>query len=472
MSSIRPSFIDSLRVYTAVPDHGRERISMTRRKFLLANAAAAVLASYPTLGAAADLRAIARDAYLYVLPLLEMAAMRQRLLAMGASQNTIYHRRNLADASSRLVTSPNNDTLYSTAWLDLTAGPVTAILPDVGRRYFSLQLMDMYTNNFTVLGTRTTGSCAAKFTIVGPNDAIGALERSALRSPTPHVWALGRVLVDGPDDLDAARTVQAGILVDGPKVTAKPRRSSIGAVTQDARWQDIFAEANLLLAEDRPPVTDRAMLSRIAALGVSPNATFNPNAFSDAEREAIAAGVADGRALVIDPRNHRPAIQGWYYPGPTLGIFGQDYRTRAVVAHTELAALPRDEAMYMRAEGTDGDALYDGRKMWRIHFAPGQLPPVSGFWSLTMYERTPDGQSFFIKNPLKRYAIGNRTPGLKTDADGALDLWIGHDDPGPDRASNWLPAPAGSFTMTLRAYLPAPSLLNGDYKLPRVTPAD
>ncbi len=443
---------------------------MTRRKFFFGTAAA-LLAPHAALAAAPDLRTMARDAYLYVLPLLEMAATRDRLLARGASQNMIYHRRDLADASSRSVTSPNNDTLYSSAWLDLTAGPVTATLPDVGQRYFSLQLMDMYTNNFAVLGTRTTGSAAAKFTIVGPNDAISASDRNVLRAPTPHVWALGRVLVDGPDDLDAARTAQAGILIDGPKVAARPRPSTVAAVAPDAKWQDMFAEANRLLAEDRPPVTDLALLSRSAPLGIGPDASFNPDAFSDAEREAIAAGVAAARALVIDPRNRGQAVQGWYYPGPTLGIWGQDYNARAVVARTGLAALPREEAMYMRPEGTDGNALYDGRKMWRIHFASGQLPPVSGFWSLTMYERTPDGQSFFTENALKRFAIGNRTAGLKTNDDGSLDIFIGHDDPGSERQPNWLPAPAGSFTMTLRAYLPGRSLLNGDYRLPPMIPA-
>src|SRR5438874_6055527 len=171
---------------------------MTRRKFFLGGAAA-LLAPYAAFGAP-DLRVVARDAYLYVLPLLEMAATRTRLLTMGASQNTLYSRRNLADAASRSVTSPNNDTLYSAAWLDLTAGAVTATLPDFGQRYFSLQLMDMYTNNFAVIGTRTTGSGAGKFAIVGPNDAIGASDRNVVRSPTPHVWALARVLVDGPDD--------------------------------------------------------------------------------------------------------------------------------------------------------------------------------------------------------------------------------------------------------------------------------
>jgi len=441
---------------------------MTRRKFFLGTAAA-LLTPGPAFAAAPDLRAIARDAFIYVLPLLEMAATRAKPLAMGASQNMLYARRTLADAASRSVTSPNNDTLYCSAWLDLTAGPVTVTFPEFGQRYFSLQLMDMYTNNFAILGTRTVGGSAAKFTIVGPNDAIAADGRNIIRSPTPHAWALGRVLVDGPDDLEAARLAQAGMAIDGPKVTLKPRPESTAAIAPDAKWQDVFAEANRLLAEDRPPVTDLAMLQRIAPLGIGPDTSFKLDGFSDSEREQIAAGVADARALVIDPRNRGVAVQGWYYPGPNLGSWGQDYGARAVVARTGLAALSRDEAMYMRPAGDDGNAIYDGRKMWRIHFAPGQLPPVSGFWSLTMYERTPDGQSFFTENALKRYAIGNRTPGLKTNDDGTLDLWIGHDDPGEGRRANWLPAPAGPFTMTLRAYLPGRSLLNGEYLLPPMT---
>jgi len=443
---------------------------MTRRKFLALSSAAA-LSRYPAFAATGDLKTIARDAYIYVLPLLEMSATRARLTAMGASQNVLYARRNLADASSRSVTSPNNDTLYSSAWLDLTTGPAIFALPNFGARYFSLSLMDMYTNNFAVLGTRCTGSSAGTFTVVGPYDAILSSERNAVRSPTPHVWALARVLVDGPDDLEAARAAQAAVTLIAPKAGSPKQPSVLAAMGQDAKWQDVFAEANRQLAEDPPPATDRAVLSRIAPLGVGPDASRNPASFSDAEREAIAAGVAEARAIVSDPRNRGIAVHGWYYPGATLGVFGQDYVARAIVAHTGLAALPREEAMYMRPIGETGDSLYDGGKMWRLHFAPAQVPPVSGFWSLTMYERTPDGQSFLTENALQRYSIGNRTPGLKTNSDGSLDIWIGHDDPGPERRANWLPAPAGPFTMTLRAYLPARALLNGDYRLPPVAPS-
>jgi hypothetical protein len=447
---------------------------MKRREFLklgVSSTMATAFASPVTMAAADDLRVIAYDAWLYVLPLLTMASTRALMLAKGARPNVLYARPRLADASSRLVTEPNNDTLYASAWLDLSAGPVTFMLPDFGARYFSLSLMDMYTNNFAVPGTRTTGSKGGTFKVVGPFDAIAASEHNVVRSPTPHVWALARVLVNGPDDLDAAVAAQAGIQLAAPRVEASQQPGVIAAAAPDAPWQTVFAEANRLLAEDRPPITDNAMMQRIAPLGVGPDVDFRPDAFSDAERQEIAAGMEDARALLAHPRARGMAVAGWFYPRANIGVFEQDYLTRAVVARSGLAALPREEAMYMGAAGENGDGLYDGRKPWQLHFASGTLPPVRAFWSLSLYQRTPDGRFFFVENDLRRYAIGDRSPGLRKNADGSLDIWIGHDDPGDERRANWLPAPAGPFTLTLRAYLPDPALLSGKYRLPAVTSA-
>jgi hypothetical protein len=444
---------------------------MDRRTFLILGAAGAALARYPVYAAESNLRTAARDAYLYTLPLVEMATVRSRLLAGGGAQNTLYGRRVLADHTSRGVTSPNNDTLYSSAWLDLSQGPVTITLPALGSRYLSLQLMDMYTNSFAVLGTRATGSEAGTFTLVGPGDALAADARNVVRAPTLRVWALLRVLVDGPADLEAARAVQGGVTITGPKVDGAQAQRIAATLATSAPWSDYFSAAARLLASEPPPATDRAMLRRIAPLGLAGDTPFTGEAFNADDKAQIEAGLAEARAFVIDPRHRGTVADGWFYPGATLGNFGQDYLARAIVARTGLAALPREEAMYMRPEGDGGDALYDGRKAWRIHFNAGQLPPVNAFWSLTMYERTPDGQSFFTDNPLKRYSIGDRTPGLAKNADGSLDLWIGHDTPGAGREANWLPAPAGPFTMTLRAYLPREALLNGNYRLPRLTPA-
>ena len=442
---------------------------MNRREFIMTSAAAATVGGSSASASEGDFKTIAREAYLYSLPLIEMETVRARLIANGGQQNVIYARRMLADHASRGVTSPNNDTLYASAWLDLSQGPVTITLPDFGKRYFSLQLMDMYTNSFAVLGTRKNGGKAGTFELLPPADTSSG--PNGIRSPTPRVWALARTLVDGPQDLEAANKAQAAVTISGPKVTDKPDAATAKGRAAGASWRDYFTEANRLLREHRAPAADKPMLTRIAPLGISPDDQFAPDTFNAEQQAAIEAGVAEARAFVIDPQRRGNEVDGWYYPGASLGNWGTDYVSRAVVARTGLAALPRDEAMYMRPTGDNGNAIYDGRRNWRIHFDAGKLPPVNAFWSLTMYERTADGQSFFTQSAINRYAIGDRTPGLKTNGDGSLDIWIGHANPGAERESNWLPAPAGPFTMTLRAYLPKPEVLDGRYRLPRMTEA-
>jgi hypothetical protein len=407
----------------------------------------------------AALTAAAKTAYIFALPLVEIANTRAIGLARGTSLNTLGHMRNLADHRARAVTTPNNDTLYSTAQIDLSAGPVTFTLPPTGERYFSLALMDAYSNNFAILGTRTTGPDGGVFTLVGPNDA--AEGRNILRSPTRHVWALARILVDGPHDLEAARAVQQGLSLQGPAVEAGP-----APARRNAPWPELFATIARLMAEDPPQVTDRIALNAMAPLGLD---AFDPAVFSAAEAAAIEAGVAEGRVAArrggLDGAGF---TGGWSYPSARLGDFGQDYDYRAGVALGGLAALPPVEAMYMRAKGDLPRALFDGGANWRLHFAADRHLPVNSFWSLSLYEATEDGQFFFTDNPLNRYAIGDRTQGLRTNDDGSLDIWIGHESPGAGRESNWLPAPAGPFALFMRAYLPKPELLDGRYRLPDV----
>jgi len=406
-----------------------------------------------------DLKAAATAAWLYVLPLVEIAQTRQRGLSVGSRINVFGHMRNLANHTSRAVTTPNNDTFYSTAQVDLSQGPVTVTLPPSGDRYLSLALMDAYTNNFAILGTRTTGGRGGTFTLVGPNDA--AEGPNVVRSPTRHVWALARILVDGPHDAEAAKAVQHGVSMQGPAV-----EPPAAVANRAAPWQDYFAGAARLMAANPPPVTDRAILEVMAPLGL---ADFDPTRFSAAEAEAIEEGVAEAR------RRSRKGglgggdyVNGWSYPNARLGDFGQDYVYRAAVALSGLAALPPVEAMYMRAEGPLPRDLFDGTEAWRLTFPPGEPLPVNSFWSLSLYEATDDGQFFFTENPLDRFAIGDRTPGLKANPDGSLDIWIGHADPGDNRRANWLPAPAGPFALFMRAYLPKPDLLDGRYRLPAI----
>lgn len=405
-----------------------------------------------------DLKTAARDAFIYTLPLIEVATTRQRGLGLGQRMGAFTHVRNLATPKHRAVTTPNTDTLYSTAHIDLSAGPVTITLPAAGERYLSLALMDAYTNNFAVLGTRTTGPEGGTFRLVGPRDAMEGW--NIVRSPTDHVWALARVLVEGPHDLEAAREVQGGISMQGPACEPPGPYAPRGA-----DWAEYFASAGALMAANPPPVTDLAALRRMAPLGLLDG--FDPARFSPAEVAQIEAGLAEGRKAVRGGGGLAGNfVGGWSYPSVRLGDFAQDYDLRGTVALGGLAALPPAEAMYLQGEGPEPGKLFDGRTSWRLHFpADGHLP-VDSFWSLSLYEATDDGQFFFWDNPLNRYAIGDRTPGLTLNPDGSLDIWIGHASPGPEREANWLPAPAAPFALFMRAYLPRPELLQGHYRMP------
>jgi hypothetical protein len=438
---------------------------MQRRQLVFGGAALALAAAGTARGASYGLRDAAREAWIYTLPLNEIANVRARTLGLGARPNRFILQPSLAGPESRTVTTPNNDTIYALAFIDLSKGPATITQPDLGERYASFALMDMWSDNFAVLGRRTTGSKGASFTLVGPNDAAPAhpAPGGVIRSPTPWVWALARVVVNGEEDLKAARAVQLGYTVVGAPLGAPP----VPGARRDGPWQDYFYAVARLLVENPPPATDGAILDRIAPLGLG--AGFDPTRFSPAEQAQIAAGVADAIALTKRVGLGAEAKNGWLFQAADSGQFFQDYLGRAGVALGGLAALPPAEAMYLAALGPDGQRLFDSERAYRLHFTRADLPPVEAFWSLTLYEATPQGQFFLTPNPIHRYAIGDRTAGLKIGADGSLTIWISRTDPGGDRTANWLPAPAkGPYALFLRLYLPKTQALSGPWTPPRI----
>lgn len=421
---------------------------MNRRELFAALAATGFAAGLAPTQALADETGDARDLWLYGLAIVEMAAARDRQIKAGLKQNTLQHARKLSDATSRFVTSPNNDTLYSIAWLDLTQGPVTFVTPPTGERYWSAAFMDMYSNNNVVLGLRTTGNTGGRYTIVGPGQTGSGPD--VVRCETPHAWLLIRTLTDGADDLPATHAVQDGFKLTGPAVPPPPAYA-----TREAAPADYFATLKALLKSDPPPATDGRILSKLAAL-------------DPASLDAV-AGVQRAQMIARVGGSRQQFIQGWSYARPNLGDFGQDYLYRALVAYGGLAALPVAEAMYLRSEG-ERESAYWGDGLYHLAI-PAQMP-VDSFWSLTMYEHLPDGNRFFAENPINRYAIGDRTKGLKRNTDGSLDVWIGRTDPGGERSANWLPAPkAGPFGLTMRLYLPKPEALDGRWRLPAIAKA-
>ncbi|ATQ42018.1 DUF1254 domain-containing protein [Caulobacter mirabilis] len=422
---------------------------MNRRELFLALAAAGIAPQALAQAApgAADPTATARDLWLYGLPLIEMATTRARHLKGGGGINRLQHTRQLADDRFRTVTTPNNDTLYSFAWLDLSQGPVTLTVPPLDR-YWSVALMDMYTNNNAVLGTRTVGPQGGTFTIVGPGQAGGGPE--TIRAATPHAWLLVRLLTDGGDDLPVTHALQDRFKLTGPAGATTPVYAP-----REAQPADYFASMLKLLEADPPPAVDRRMLARLRTIKLDSSET--------------AAGVQQARMIAQMAKGRQGYVQGWSYTRPNLGDYDQDYLYRAIIALLGLGALPVAEAMYMRAEGDSG-GLFKGDDLYRLSL-PAQMP-LDAFWSLSMYEVVEDGQQFFTANPLNRYSIGDRTKGLKRNADGSIDLWIGRSDPGGERSANWLPAPrSGPYSMTMRTYLPRAELLDGRWRLPAVAKA-
>lgn len=412
-----------------------------------------------------DFAAIASEAYIYAMPLLALETFRRRRIAEGG-MHEVMHYRDLLDHDDRQITTPNNDTLYSDVWLDLDRGPARLSVPGTQGRYISLHLLDAYTNTIAVLGTRTTGPDTIEVTLVGPTASTDGIEGPVVRCPTPNVLGLFRILADDPDDLSWPRGIQDAITLDAPAHDGDEPPH----IDRHAPWQSFFAEANRLIRRNPPPATDIEVLRRIAPLGIGPDSVFDPSAFSAEEGEAIADGLricADRMARI--QASMGKAGTGWVRPRRNLGVYGQDYFLRAAVAVGGLGALPLEEASYYRSGGVKGEPFV-GERNWRLHFPAGQMLPADSFWSLSLYEPTSDGEFYFVENPLKRYAVGDRTPGLKWNADGSLDIWIGKESPGAEREANWLPAPAGPFQIFLRAYLPRIDLLEGRYVIPDPEP--
>lgn len=410
--------------------------------------------------ATASLRDAARDAYLYALPLTEIAGVRGNLLGAGIPAGRFFPQRGLIRPKDRFVTTPNVDTIYANAFIDLSQGPATLTLPPLGDRYASIALMDMYSDHVAVLGTRTTGQGGGTFILVGPTGEAAA---GAIRSTTPWVWALARVVVNGPEDEAAALALLRDFRCDAAPTGAAPAPGA----DRGGPWQDWLSAANALLIENPPPATDRRMLARIAPLGLG-SAGFDPARFTADQAVEIEAGIADAKQLARTAGFGGRRAGNWIYPAANTGNFFQDYLTRARIAVGGLAALPVAEATYLGALSPEG-GLFDGEGPWRLRFAADALPPVDAFWSVTMYEAEANGAFFLTPNAIDRYTIGDRTPGLVRDADGALDIWISRTDPGGERSANWLPAPAGGpFTIILRAYLPQPQIVSQTYVPPAV----
>ncbi|MBX9830176.1 MAG: DUF1254 domain-containing protein [Xanthobacteraceae bacterium] len=459
----------------------------------LAAAASALVLMFANLAPSAaqqtsadEAQTIAQEAYVYLYPLILMDLTRKQLTnldpkanPLGGPANAFTHVRTFPTAQMRSVVRPNFDTLYSSAWLDLTNGPVVVSTAGTGGRYFMLPMLDMWTDVFAVPGKRTNGTGAASFALVPPGwsgNLPPDVER--INAPTPHVWIIGRTQTNGVKDYEAVNRIQDGyrimLLADWGKNPRKAEQKidpSVDTRTEPLRAvaqmppADYFQYGAELMRQNPPHLTDWSILTRMKRIGIEPGKFDSSKVSAD----ALTQGAAAGLKLMHDKTPTLARVtNGWQMNTDTMGVYGDFYLKRAIVALVGLGANQPEDAIYpLNVSDADGKPVMAENK-YVLHFDKDQLPPVGAFWSLTMY----DAEGFQVANPLNRFAIGDRDA-LKFNADGSLDLYIQNENPGPDREANWLPAPnSGQLGLTLRLYAPKPEVADGRWNPPPVRQVD
>jgi len=364
----------------------------------------------------------------------------------------------LTPATQGQLRAANADTLYLNSWVDLSHGPVLLEVPEMGRRYYTLAFMDLYAKPHH-LGTRTNQGKATKYALVGPSGGTIPDGYEAFRLPTDTAWMLGRVLVESPADEAAAKALSAAIVM----------RGQTGAAVTPAeplKPYDSLAYFTLLnkALRDLPAVPgEDALMAQFDSAGFGPHRTFDPASLPAATQTGLGCALRIG-PQVLSKRGFRPtqSANGWLLSSAVANP-GRDYLLRAEIARGGYVNEP-EESIYPAAIMDSTGAMLNGQNTYRIHFAKGALPPVSGFWSVTAYDFKT---SQLVKNSLHRYAIGDRTKGMRFGRDGSLDIILSGKQPKEGKA-NWLPTPPGAYHVVTRLYLPHAEALDGRYVLPPV----
>jgi hypothetical protein len=430
---------------------------------------------------------LAQDAYIYGYPLVTMEMTRRVITNAAKVEGThgpmgqMIKLRQYPDASFRDVTAPNADTLYTTAFIDVAKEPWVLSIPDMKDRYYLFPMLDGWTDVFQVPGKRTTGTGAQTYAITGPGWQ-GTLPSGVkeYKSPTSIVWLLGRIYCIGtPEDYAAVHALQDQCALVPLSAYGKPYTPPAGTVDPSVDMKtpvrdqvnrmDATAYFTLLaqLMKTNPPAAaDAPALAKYAKIGLVAGQDFDATKLNADFVKRIPQIAFDRIMLQFKVNKEVKDVNGFGYTTKT-GLYGTDYFMRALVTAIGLGANRPQDAVYPTSlKDADGKA-YDGANKYVMRFAKGQLPPVDGFWSLTMY----DADYFFVANPINRYSISARQS-LKANADGSTNLYIQNQPPGADKESNWLPAPAGKFILMLRMYWPKekdPSILDGSWKIPAVT---
>lgn len=427
-----------------------------------------------------DAQAIAAEAYIYGFPIVDnyrvMSAyfIDRKSPEYKGPANRVYNTARVFTPADTAVQTPNSDTPYSFAWLDLRTEPVVLTLPPIEKdRYYSVQLVDLYTFNFAYLGTRTTGNDGGKFLIAGPDwsgTAPPGIDK-VIRAETQFVFALYRTQLFNAADIGNVEQIQAGYgleMLSGFAKTAPPEPAPdiefLKALTptEERESLDFLNILNFVLQYCPVDPSETELRARFKQIGIVPGRPLIEEMLAPDMAAALKAGMAEGQKQIDAARAASKT---------SADLFGSraemknNFLNRAVGAQAGIYGNSVAEALYAGYETDSSGAPLDAATgRYTLHFDKGKLPPAKAFWSITMYDLP---QQLLVANPLDRYLINSpMLPGLKTDADGGLTLYLQKDSPGADKEANWLPAPDGRFFAVLRLYLPEPQAISGEWTQP------
>jgi hypothetical protein len=430
--------------------------------------------------------AIAVDAYLYFYPLVSMDVTRKQFTNFEPGKeigrgpmNAIWNVPTYPPASDKGVVRYNFDTLYSVGWLDMTKEPMVVSVPDTGGRYYLLPMLDMWSDVFASPGWRTTGTGAGNFLLTPPawNGTVPS-GMTRIDAPTPIVWIIGRTKTDGPSDYDAVHKIQAGYKVTPLSQWGKPAVLPTATIDPSVDMktppkvqvdtmpaEKFFAYAAELLKVIPPHITDQPMIAQLKKLGFEPGGSYDVQKLDPTIRSALANAPEEAQKLMAWklPTVAR-VVNGWSMNTDTMGVYGNYYLKRAIVAQYGLGANVPEDAIYPANLSDESGKPLDGASKYTLHLEKGDMPPANAFWSVTLY----DAEGFQVANTLSRFNLSSWMP-LKYNPDGSLDLYFQNESPGKDKEANWLPAPKGGFNLLMRLYAPRSEALTGKWNPPAVT---
>jgi len=410
---------------------------------------------------------IIRQAYLFAMPLVYMDVTRA---SYSIPDNYFYTAEKLPDYNYKNVVAVNIDTNYSIAFLKLEDGPVMFEIPDMGDRYYTYPIMDAWTNNFVIPGTRLTGNGPQKYFVSGP-DWTGQVPAgyTQIVSPTNLAWIDGRVQVNSPADLDEVvlplqnRFVLTS--VNTPSTDCRPSDKylpedfggkSVVQVIRELPLEDFFNYFNELMELNAPFAEDSVIIRKMATVGIGAGKKFCIKKFNHATQQALQTLTVDVYTVLEEALAGQPLFGvDTSHPDAQFGDYKTDYNLRAIITYKGLGALPPQEATYYTYfNDADGSVLDGSQASYTIHFDADGFPPAEAFWSYTIY----NAERYLVQNPISRYGIGDRNE-LTYNADGSLDIYLSYEAPADELLSNWLPIPDGRFDVTARLYMPYPAFL-------------